>query len=320
MEEIVDRFDKKKREQEVRLFKEIQKSYKTVERSLTDEAERILSDIPEGTTRNLQHRRIITLLNQVERELTQFTKQSLIPMVADGMVQSSYLGEEQSLSILRSVTPETLVLSVLPTRSLEAFTKHLTTGPLGELFNSFGPEAAEKARRDMLVGLTLGENPRKLATRLQRSLGTSLTRSFLIARTETMRAHREGNRQSYKQNPNVVTGWIWHASASRRTCAACWAMHGTEHDLEEEMNAHPACRCTMVPKTKTWREMGYDIDESAPPVPKGEDLFAQQSEETQRAVLGSQYDRYKNGDVTLQDFVAIKPSRYGNTITKKVPT
>src|SRR5690606_5660854 len=111
----------------------------------------------------------------------------------------------------------------------------------------------------------------------------------------------------------LVTAWIWHAAVSERTCAACWALHGQEFPLEEKMGAHPACRCTMVPKTKTWREMGYQIDGDEV-VPQGEDLFAQQSESTQRAVLGNKnYERYQRGEVKLSDFVAFKPSAYGNT-------
>ena len=85
------------------------------------------------------------------------------------------------------------------------------------------------------------------------------------------------------------------------------------------MRAHPACRCTMVPQTKTWREMGYNIDEVVEPIEEGESLFAKQPVATQRAVLGSQYDRYKNGDITLNDFVYAKQSAYGTTYVKRVP-
>jgi len=74
----------------------------------------------------------------------------------------------------------------------------------------------------------------------------------------------------------------------------------------------------MVPKTKTWREMGYNIDESTS-VPTGEDLFATQPVATQQAVLGRHYDRYKRGEITLQDFVATRNSSYGKTIVRKVP-
>lgn len=307
--------------QERKLFRELKDAFAIIERSLVEQAERIFVEMATNPNKLYEMQRLNALLAQVRTELQRYADNVVVPTVADGMVQSSFLGSEQARQVLREIYGDVVSIQTLPRQAITEFTRHLTTGPLGDLFASFGQVAAAKARRDLLAGIALGQNPKKLARTLQQSLGVSRSRALLIARTETMRAHREGNRQSYRRNRGLVTGWIWHAATGPRTCAACWAMHGTEHDLDEPMAAHPACRCTMVPRTRTWKQLGYNIDETSRPIPKGNELFAQQDEATQRAVLGNtQYQRYKAGEVELDDFVAIRRTRYGNTILKRVPT
>lgn len=310
-------YDKQKRHEQV-LFKELKRSWREVEKGLMDEVNRVLEDIDKNPNKLLEYRRVNQLLHQVQDEIQKYADDVVRPVVARGMVQSSFLGSEQASDVLRNTTGVVRSINLLPVKTIEEFTTFLTTGPLGKLLDGFGADAANKARKDILTSLALGHNPRKTARVLRKTLNISQRRALLIARTETLRAHREGNRQTYQRNPHLVTAWIWHAAASERTCAACWALHGQEFPLEEKMGAHPACRCTMVPKTKTWREMGYQIDGDEV-VPQGEDLFAQQSDETQKKVLGSQYDRYKRGEITLNDFVSVRNSEWGTTYTRKVP-
>lgn len=304
---------------EANVFRELRRSYKEIEADLLSYADEVLQEAAENPNRFLEHRRTLELLSQVRDEMQRYADQTIIPATARGMVQSSFLGSLQASEGLSLISSGVDRINLLPVQSIDEFTRFLTTGPLGELFQSFGDDAMNKARRDMLKGIALGQNPRKLARTLRDSLGISQQRALLIARTETMRAHREGNRKTYLRNKHRIKAWVWHAHPSERTCAACWALHGREFPLEQPMTSHPACRCTMVPKSRTWREMGFNLDEVAPPVPDGESLFAEQDEATQKAVLGRHYDRYKAGEITLNDFVRVKESRYGKTFTKKVP-
>ncbi len=128
---------------------------------------------------------------------------------------------------------------------------------------------------------------------------------------ETLRAHREATRASYQANSDIVKGWIWHSAADERTCTACWAMHGTEHRLDEILDDHPNGRCAMVPKTKTWADIGkqYGIDlsnvpDTNPEIEPGVLLFDKLPAEKQIKILGlAKWAAWKDGQFTLSDLV-----------------
>ncbi len=134
---------------------------------------------------------------------------------------------------------------------------------------------------------------------LKKALGIGLSRALTIARTETLRAHREATRASYQANKGLVGGWIWHSAADERTCGCCWAMHGTEHSLEEELDGHPNCRCAMVPILP-----GINFE-----VKPGVELFAGLTAEKQIRILGpAKWAAWKDGRFALGDLVGVKES------------
>lgn len=146
---------------------------------------------------------------------------------------------------------------------------------------------------DALVqGMLMGQNPREVARELRRALGVALSRALTIARTETLRAHREATRASYQANDDLVSGWTWHSAADERTCGSCWAMHGTEHTLEEKLDDHPNGRCAMVPII---RGVAFEVR-------AGRDLFAELASNTQIKILGpAKWAAWKDGKVTLDE-------------------
>src|SRR6185436_12814075 len=71
--------------------------------------------------------------------------------------------------------------------------------------------------------------------------------------------YRETSREFYSQNNHVVERWRWQAAHNQRTCAMCLAMDGQEFQNKISLDTHPNCRCTLVPVTKTWKELGFDF-------------------------------------------------------------
>ncbi len=64
-------------------------------------------------------------------------------------------------------------------------------------------------------------------------------------------------------------------------------MHGTEHNLDETgPNDHQQGRCARVPKVKTWRELGFDLDEPQDVTPDARAWFEGLSREDQVKVMG----------------------------------
>lgn len=183
--------------------------------------------------------------------------------------------------------------------------------PLHRLLLSISEDGAQAAEDALVQGILLGQNPREVAREMRRALGTALSRALTIARTETLRAHREATRASYQANSDIVKGWVWHSAADERTCAACWAMHGTEHRLDEILDDHPNGRCAMVPISKSLAEIGEqygidlsDIHDTNPEIEPGVWLFENLTPEQQIKILGpAKWAAWKDGAFPLSEVV-----------------
>ncbi|MEL7645414.1 MAG: phage minor head protein [Anaerolineaceae bacterium] len=110
-----------------------------------------------------------------------------------------------------------------------------------------------------MQGIVLGYNPRKIAPMIRDALGIQLNRALTISRTEAMRAQRAAATESFKVNADVLKGWRWQVAMSGNTCPVCISMHGSIHPVEERMESHPNCRCSPVPLTKSWEELGAEL-------------------------------------------------------------
>ena len=167
-------------------------------------------------------------------------------------------------------------------------------------------DAARVAAEDALIrAVVLGWNPRRAARSVGDALDVGRHRSLLIARTEVLRTYRESSRAAW-QSSRVVEGWVWVAALDRRTCAACWAMHGTLHRVDEAMGTHPACRCVQVPKTADWARVDPALGgapETSIRVEAGPDVFRRLPGDDQRRVLGAKWEAWRDGRIDLADVV-----------------
>ncbi|HET8908115.1 MAG TPA: phage minor head protein, partial [Ktedonobacterales bacterium] len=186
--------------------------------------------------------------------------------------------------------------------------------PLGDLFANFGAEAASSARKEMLLGLALGANPRAMAQGIANALGISRSRATIIARTEVLGSYRAAQMETYRANSDVVSGWVWSAGGPN-PCAACMGMDGLQFTLEEELIDHPCGACAALPVTRSWDDilgpLGIDasgMDETSIGEEDayfgGEDRFNAMSPAQQRAVIGTNtgYEAWRRGEVSLRDF------------------
>jgi hypothetical protein len=160
-------------------------------------------------------------------------------------------------------------------------------GPLYARLRLLAPHTAGLVSDALVSGLALGHNPRKIAAIVQDAFGGGLTDSLRFTRTAQIWAYRESNRATYLANQDVVSGWVWSAELGPRTCASCFAMHGTIHPLSEPLRDHHAGRCSPLPI----------IRGQEPPITEsGEAWFQRQPEAFQRQVLGpGRYDALREG-------------------------
>lgn len=135
-----------------------------------------------------------------------------------------------------------------------------------------------------------------------------------LVRTGVMRASNRARNEFHQANQDVIKGYQVVLTLDDRTCTQCAAMEADNpYSLSDkpEPPFHVNCRCIVATVTKSWEELGIDLDEMEPgdraamdgEVPDDltySDWFDRQSESVQRDILGeSRFEAYKKGmDVT----------------------
>jgi SPP1 gp7 family putative phage head morphogenesis protein len=255
----------------------------------------------------IRQERYLILLRQVNDEMRKFSD-TAETTITKGQEKAVKAGLKDSAALMDAAV-ETANISVtfnkLPTAAVENLVGFLGDGsPLRSLLNQLGPSARQIVEQGLIEGIALGWNPTKIARQIRAGLGGNMTRALTIGRTEILRSYKAASLANYRANSEVVRGWYWRSSRSRRQCAACTALDGTFHPLSEPFRSHVRCRCSPIPAVK-----GVTVD-------KGVDWFEKQDAETQRAILGTDkaYEAVKRGDLKLQDLVGIQQGgRWGES-------
>ena len=107
--------------------------------------------------------------------------------------------------------------------------------------------------RVLADGLSRGQGPKVIARELQKNL-TKLTRTraLVIARTETIHAHAEGQLDSLSLlGVDKVSAQVEFSTAGDdRVCSQCADLEGSTYTIDEARGIipiHPNCRCAWIP-------------------------------------------------------------------------
>jgi SPP1 gp7 family putative phage head morphogenesis protein len=265
--------------------------------------------------RVLAEARTRNLLEQAERLFAQYSRQVGDTIIREQQQAVAQAQVEARELIERGFGPPPMGVGTpfvqLPQQAIGQLVATLQPGaPVRQLLLSFGPDAARVVEQELISGVAMGRNPRATARAISDAIGGHYNRALLITRTETLRAYRGAQQEVYKTNAHLLKGWRWHAALDRRTCAVCIGLHNRLFDTREPMRPHPACRCSIIPETKSWRELGYDVPDVRGTVETGPDWFARQPVAVQQDVLGpAAYQAYASGEVELEDFIRLRRSR-----------
>lgn len=256
---------------------------------------------PVSRARLLRQQRYRDLLTQTAVQMDVLAKQIEAKVITEATAAADKARIDAVAAIQKALGPGpagvSMSFNTLPVGAVNDITARLAQGePLRNLLDSFGAEAAERAREALITGIGIGANPRQTAALLRKALDISAVRAMAIVRQEQLGAFRRSSLATYSANQSVVKAWRWRCARQTRTCALCWAMDGQEFPLDEPFASHVACRCTTQPVTKSWSELGFtDIPDRPDPEP-GHAVFARLSEVDQRKVLGpGKLAAYKSG-------------------------
>lgn len=148
-----------------------------------------------------------------------------------------------------------------------------------------------RMREQLVRGIVIGDNPMDVARKLMRAteghFNGGLGRAMTIARTEMLDAHRKGSQAAAEANTDILAGWVWMCTLDGKVCPSCIANHGTLHPVEEFGPIdHQNGRCARVDKTKTWKELGFDIEEPEDDIPDAKAWFDNLTDDSKLAIMG----------------------------------
>ncbi len=257
--------------------------------------------------RNTRYRALLRQLDDEMRRLLPYTEE----MIRQGQAGAIEAALDEAAALTEAGLPgypETrqalmTAWNRLPTEAAEALVGVLQDGsPLAKLLAELGPATAQGIGDTLVNGLAMGWNPQRVARELRDAYGLTMTRALRISRTEMLRAYRTAHILSYRENPQIVKGWQWSASKSLRTCIACIMNDGKRFTLEQFFPMHVNCRCSPVPVTVSWRELGLDVPETAP-AQTGREWFEGLPPDDQRTILGpGVYDAWRAGQIQPEHF------------------
>lgn len=107
--------------------------------------------------------------------------------------------------------------------------------------------------RVLTDGLVQGKSPRVVGSEMAKAVdGIGKQRAVLIARTETIRAHAEGQLTAFEQLGVEELGVAveWDVTGDGRVCPMCKPLDGIILKVNEARGMiprHPGCRCAWVP-------------------------------------------------------------------------
>jgi len=111
-------------------------------------------------------------------------------------------------------------------------------------------------------GLVNGRSPREIARVMSQTIDSiTRKRALVIARTEVIRAHAEGQLLSFERLgvDEVGVEAEWMTAGDDKVCELCAALEGMVIPVEDAhglLPRHPNCRCAWVPAVRDNKEEG----------------------------------------------------------------
>lgn len=240
---------------------QLRRELEALDRRLADREE---SGEPLADAALAMRSRLESLIDQVQGKLADLSPEA-VRIASDGQQTALEFVNSETNALLYASTGDAkraaeviAAFDALPQEALQSFVGFSSDGsPLAVLFDSIAQDVPSAMRFTLSSGIAQGRNPRAVAKDLMMLADLPARRAETIARTEMIRAAREGQRTLYEGSP-AVQGYRRVATQDARVCTACLALSGTEAKTSEIMPSHPNCRCVMVPVTPSLAQITGD--------------------------------------------------------------
>lgn len=279
--------------------------------------------------------RLAALKAQVESMITAIHAQ-IAPEVTTAVVQAAQAAADIEEKLFNRMLPAGLDVT---TPNPGVVQQAATLKPFnGEILSTW-VEATKtsdlnRTWRAIQDGIVAGETTQDLIRRLNGTVREVSKRGMeALIRTSINHATNQGRQALWEQNLDIVGSVKWVATLDGRTSPICRHRDGAVGPVSPAQEnwtppngaavldppyarppAHPNCRSTTVAVTKSWRELGFDVDDLDPEtrasmngqVPADLTYYQwlrKQTKETQVDVLGkTRYNLWASNKVTPDKF------------------
>lgn len=196
---------------------------------------------------------------------------------------------------------------------------------LKEVYPELGASAFRKVRDTIRGGFVEGRTTDQIIRELRGTALQGYKDGILdknkrdveaVVRTAVNHTANTAREYIYKANTNLIQGIRWNSTLDGRTSAICRARDGIVYEVGKGPRppAHFNCRSSTSPVTKSWRDLGFDIDELPPStrasmngqVPSDltyDDWLRKQVREFQEEVLGKRKAELFRAGLKMERFV-----------------
>ena len=234
------------------------------------------------------------------------------------------------INILNKLPPDNTLLRIASTPLYMGST-------LMETFKQFDNNLKYDLQSEIRQGVIQGETIAQIKRRIKERFGIVERHSQTIARTATATLVNNVRDKIYNENEDIFKAYQHHATLDSRTTFICAVRDGLKwqvgdvnkpigHNLPyKRPPLHHNCRSLLLPITKSYKELGLDIDE----IPEGTRAsmdgqvpasitftkwFGSKSEAFQEKYLGTErFKLYRDGKINLSQLI----NKNGEILTLK---
>ena len=205
------------------------------------------------------------------------------------------LGTDEANFLYGSMVEESPVKLDLTFAPPEKIIAAITTKPfdgrtLDQWYERLAVSTQDRLAATIRRGVVEGQTTQQIVTQAMQGLQTTRKQTEAVVRSAVQHVSDAARTEFALANADVIKGEVWIATLDTRTCPRCAPLDGKVFQVGEGARPplHVSCRCARSPIAKSWRELGFDIDDLDP---------------TTRASMGGQVPK----DITYNQWLKGQP-------------
>lgn len=230
--------------------------------------------------------RASAMLKDARRILTKATSAAEAKLFDDMQLLADY-EIQKHLSDLSSTVPIEIDFTAPAPEQVYAAIKSLPAASgltIAELAKNWTDKTVQNFNAQIRLGIAQGESGAQIARRIRGRvirratskspgvyeggvLSVTTSQANALAMTAVMHVNNTARDAVFAENEDIIKGYQRVETLDARTCLVCGPEDGKVYQVGKPrppLPVHPRCRGVYVPVLKSWRELGFDEDETPP--------------------------------------------------------